>query len=82
MGGFRIGVSLLVNRLISSVTYSSYNCINFVENIFKLIGVEATKPKFKRRTTTNDMEITNAISTMSSNLSIRNSIEALSAFAG
>ena len=41
-----------------------WQCINFVEQILSLIGVEDNAPKFKRRTITNDTETINNISMM------------------
>lgn len=45
----------------------------FIRNILRLLGIDE-KPKFKRRTTTNDTEITNAISTMREDLSLETAL--------
>ena len=51
------------------------HCIDFVENILRLNGIDGKEPKFKRRTTTNDTEIVNAISVMRSDLSLETTLK-------
>jgi len=48
--------------------------IDFVENVLHLIGIDE-EPKFKRRTTTNDTEITNAVNVMRPDLSLKTALK-------
>jgi hypothetical protein len=49
--------------------------VDFVENILKLLGIEDVEPKFNRRTTTNDTEITNNIVSMRGDLSLETALK-------
>ncbi|MDL2253840.1 phage portal protein [Ruminococcaceae bacterium OttesenSCG-928-I18] len=41
-----------------------YQCVDFVQNILDLLGIQTEEPKFKRRTITNDTETVDNISKM------------------